>query len=62
MHSRQPVRTTACKGEITEPLNNDTQNFFGSPACLSTAFAVCRDLILLSTTKFNSVIGLRQIS
>ncbi len=38
------------------------QNFFGIPACFKTAFAVWRDLILLSTGKRTLVIGLDQIS
>ena len=38
------------------------QNCFGSPACLSTAFAVCRDLILESTGKLRFEIGLYHIS
>ena len=38
------------------------QNCLGNPACFRTAFAVCLDLILLSTGKRISVIGLNQIS
>ena len=38
------------------------QNFFGNPACLRAALAVCRDLIELSTTNLMPVIGLNQIS
>jgi hypothetical protein len=37
------------------------QNRFGIPACFKTAFAVWRDLILLSTTKLRLLIGLNQI-
>lgn len=38
------------------------RNLFGSPACLSTAFAVCRERILESTVKRLPVSGLNQIS
>ena len=38
------------------------QKCFGKPACLRTAFAVWRDLILLSTGKRIPVWGENQIS
>jgi len=38
------------------------QNAFGNPACFKTAFAVCRDLILLSTTIGRRDFGQSQIS
>lgn len=40
----------------------ERQNAFGKPACASTALAVCRDLISLSTGKVRPEIGLNQIS
>lgn len=38
------------------------QNCFAKPACLSTALAVWRDLMVLSTVMQRLVIGLNQIS
>jgi hypothetical protein len=44
------------------PTRRRLQNRLGNPACLSTAFAVWRDLTLPSTGKRMAVIGLNQIS
>jgi len=49
------------RGQHRHPLHS-SQNCLGKPACFNTAFAVCLDLILLSTGKRISVIGLNQIS
>ena len=39
------LRQRICRARL------DAQKYLGNPACLSTALAVWRDLILLSTTK-----------
>ena len=38
------------------------QNAFGKPACFKTAFAVCLDLMLLSTVMGRRDLGQSQIS
>ena len=43
-------------------LRRTSQNCFTIPACLSTAFAVCRDRIFWSTGKRRCGLGLYQIS
>lgn len=42
--------------------HRNVQNCLGNPACLSTMFAQCRDLILLSIGKRRVLTGLYQIS
>jgi hypothetical protein len=59
-----PLTVAPTAGTATDVVTlvaND-QNFFGIPACFKTAFAVWRDLILLSTGKRVLVMGLDQIS
>jgi len=52
-------RNDATKSEQHHPVD---QNCLPIPACLSTALAVCLDLISPSTTKRRCVNGLNQIS
>jgi len=47
--------------QVFYPMTMNQKAFF-NPASPSTAFAVCRDLILLSTGKFLPETGLNQIS
>ena len=53
----------SCRRQVGHKFCPDlSQNRFGSPACLRTAFAVWRDRIFASTTNRRSVSGLYQMS
>lgn len=57
-----PLRCHCRSDTCTHGFGDRLQNRFGSPACLSTMFAQCRDLILPSTGNRWPVTGLNQMS